>query len=132
MIIIFDLDDTLYPELTYVHSGFRAVAKAATARFGGDPKQAFALMLDSLDKSGRGRQFNDLAAGLGVSGKAAVQWMVKIYHHHIPDIVLPASSDKVLHALDSNPLYLVTDGHKVVQSRKISALNLWHRFSVAI
>ena len=25
-ILVFDLDDTLYPELSYVHSGFRAVA----------------------------------------------------------------------------------------------------------
>ena len=25
-VLVFDLDDTLYPELSYVHSGFRAVA----------------------------------------------------------------------------------------------------------
>ena len=27
MIIVFDMDDTLYPEISYVESGFRAVAK---------------------------------------------------------------------------------------------------------
>ena len=25
-VLVFDLDDTLYPEISYVHSGFRAVA----------------------------------------------------------------------------------------------------------
>ena len=128
MIIIFDLDDTLYPELSYVHSGFRVVAEAVTARLGGDPEWAMSLMLDSLAQNRRGRQFDDLAAAFGVSGKSIVQWMVKIYRHHIPDINLPALSDEVLRACGGASLYLVTDGHKVVQSQKISTLGLWDRF----
>lgn len=128
MIIIFDLDDTLYSELTYVRSGFETVARVVTARLGGNPEWAVSLMLDSLAQNGRGRQFDDLAAALGASGKTIVRWMIKIYRHHIPDIMLPALSDEVLRVCSCNPLYLVTDGHKVVQSKKISALGLWSRF----
>ena len=32
-LIAFDLDDTLYPELSFVQSGFRAVARAVEERF---------------------------------------------------------------------------------------------------
>ena len=32
-LIAFDLDDTLYPELSFVESGFRAVARAVEERF---------------------------------------------------------------------------------------------------
>ena len=31
-IVVFDLDDTLYPEIEYVRSGFRAVAFAVGSR----------------------------------------------------------------------------------------------------
>ena len=32
-LIAFDLDDTLYPELSFVQSGFRAVARVVEERF---------------------------------------------------------------------------------------------------
>ena len=32
--IVFDLDDTLYPRVRFVHSGFGAVARASAQRFG--------------------------------------------------------------------------------------------------
>jgi putative hydrolase of the HAD superfamily len=121
MIVIFDLDDTLYPELTYVRSGFQAVAEAATARFGGDPSWAQSLLNRSLQTHGRGRQFNDLAEALGVPTKSAVLWMVKTYRHHDPAIALPAQSDEVLRVCAGDPLYLVTDGHKVTQAKKITS-----------
>jgi putative hydrolase of the HAD superfamily len=128
MIVVFDLDDTLYPELSYVHSGFRAVAQAATTRFGGDPNQAYELLEESLRANGRGRQFDDLARSLGVPTRKAVRWMVRTYRHHEPAIVLPELADEVLRVCSSGPLYLVTDGHKVTQSNKVTALGLWERF----
>ena len=36
MILVFDLDDTLYPERTYVESGFKAVADSLAQKFGFD------------------------------------------------------------------------------------------------
>ena len=39
MIVALDLDDTLYPELSYVHSGFRAVAQELARRWGVDPRR---------------------------------------------------------------------------------------------
>lgn len=128
MIIIFDLDDTLYPELTYVHSGFRAVAKASAERHGVSEEWAFELLLSSLRQHGRGQQFDDLARAINAPPRKSVAWMLKTYRHHEPKINLPVNSDRVLHRCARQPLYLVTDGHKVVQAKKVSALGLWDRF----
>lgn len=128
MIIIFDLDDTLYPEITYVHSGFRAVAGAAAGRWGADPQWAIQLMFDSLAGRGRGKQFDELTHALGVYSKSAVRWLVGVYRQHEPSISLPSPSREVLAQLAGSPLYLVTDGHKMVQARKVTALGLWGNF----
>lgn len=126
MIVGFDLDDTLYPEITYVHSGFRAVAREAEAVYGIDVEVAFAVMIESLELHGRGRAFQDVLSQVGVRRRADVDRLVRVYRHHRPDIMLPAESQAVLDELTSagHRLYLVTDGHKVVQAAKVDALGL--------
>jgi putative hydrolase of the HAD superfamily len=49
---------------------------------------------------------------------------VSIYRHHPPSISLPPESRTALEELLPRPLYVVTDGHKVVQHNKIEALGL--------
>ncbi len=60
MILIFDLDDTLYPELEYVRSGFLAVANELNHLFKWPVTESFNFMLKTLDEKGRGAVFNDL------------------------------------------------------------------------
>lgn len=124
MIVALDLDDTLYPEETYVRSGFRAVAAALALRWRVDEERAFSIMWDSLERNGRGTQFDTVVAELGLSGRQSVAELVRIYRHHEPDIELPNASRDAIEALHPRPLYVVTDGHKVVQQGKIHALGL--------
>ncbi|MGI8944837.1 MAG: HAD family hydrolase [Thermoleophilaceae bacterium] len=124
MIVAFDLDDTLYPEETFVRSGFEAVAHALERRWGVDQGEAFELMWDSLERDGRGRQFDAVVERLGLAGRQPVAELVRTYRHHRPSISLPPRSRAVLQALAPRPLYVVTDGHKVVQQRKIDALGI--------
>ena len=124
MIAAFDLDDTLYPEETFVRSGFRAVARALSERWGVAEEEAFEEMWRSLEERGRGTQFDDVVERLGLRGRQPVAQLVRIYRHHRPSITLPAESREVLEALAPRPLYLVTDGHKVVQQSKIDALGI--------
>jgi putative hydrolase of the HAD superfamily len=124
VIVAFDLDDTLYPEETFVRSGFRAVAHALHERWGVSEREAFDAMWDSLERRGRGTQFDDVVASLGLRGRQPVAELVKIYRHHTPSISLPAASKAALEALRPRPLYVVTDGHKVVQQHKIDALGI--------
>jgi putative hydrolase of the HAD superfamily len=124
VIVAFDLDDTLYPEESFVRSGFRAVARHLAGRWGVAEDAAFDAMWDSLQRDGRGSQFDDAVAALGLGGRQSVRELVNVYRHHEPEIALPDQSRAVLEALAPRPLYVVTDGHKVVQQNKIDALGL--------
>ena len=68
-ILIFDLDDTLDPEITYVQSGFHAVANALRKLYGWDTKQSFSYMQDVLSTMGRGAVFDALLDFHGVLTK---------------------------------------------------------------
>lgn len=130
MIVVFDLDDTLYDEATYVEGGLLAASKYGESRFGWCSEQAFNDLKEILAIEGRGQVFDRWLALRGIRSKAIVKEFVKIYRHHAPVISLTPVSARVLTALEGNvPLYLVTDGHKVVQANKVAALHLENRFT---
>lgn len=142
MIPIFDLDDTLYPERTYVESGFRTVALWGEQRFGWPAETSLAKMLSVLERDGRGRVFDRWLATHGAKvTRRLVGEAVRQYRHHSPDIQLPPAHLDVLNELACHaPLYLVTDGHKVVQAKKVDALGIaplfrkvyiTHRYGIA-
>ena len=129
MIVAFDLDDTLYDEISFVRSGFRAVAEAASQRWNISAADAYATLSESLANNGRGRQFDDLLERLGAHTRKNVRMLITTYQHHRPGITLPEATRRTLDALSERPMYLVTDGHKVVQNNKVEALGLrrWFR-----
>ena len=120
MIFIFDLDDTLYSERRYIESGFLAVARWLENSFGWPSNETFQDMILALEKDGRGRIFNKILEQRGVMTKRIVNTCIKMYRHHAPDISLEESTKNILSSIPK-PLYLVTDGHKVVQQNKILA-----------
>jgi putative hydrolase of the HAD superfamily len=124
LIVAFDLDDTLYPEETFVSSGFRAVAGALHERWEISEDEAFQAMWASLERRGRGTQLDDVVDAFGLRGRQSVADLIKVYRHHRPSISLPPESKETLERLRPRPLYVVTDGHKVVQQNKIEALGL--------
>jgi putative hydrolase of the HAD superfamily len=122
-ILVLDLDDTLYPEHTYVESGFKAVATWLNDRYGLESAYSESLMRDILLSDGRGAVFDRLLERHGLQTKQLVKACINVYRHHTPIIELyPAA--KCLFERCKNPLYLVTDGQKVVQDKKIKALNI--------
>lgn len=124
LILAFDLDDTLYDERTYVESGLRAVADYGRDQYGWDAEESFALMIEILDREGRGGVFDHWLAHHGRSGKGRVEECVRVYRHHRPSLSLSREAAALLPRLRQYPLYLVTDGHKVVQQRKVEALGI--------
>lgn len=123
-ILIFDLDDTLYPEITYVHSGFSAVAGWLAAEFGYPRDFLFYCMIDILDQHGRGQVFDSLLKELGIFSKKTVKSCLNIYRSHEPKIKLDEEAKQILKIAKQNKIYLVTDGNKVVQHKKVCALKL--------
>lgn len=123
--MIFDLDDTLYPEMTFVRSGFRAVAEWGTSEFGLDADGSFHDLLDILNKEGRGKVFDIWLAG---RNKKFVAKAVQVYRKHEPKIDLFPEAKKALRDLEVYPRYIVTDGNKNVQQSKVNALSLTQNF----
>lgn len=124
MVIIFDLDDTLYNERTYVESGIQAVAAFGAEKFGWDSDASFHFMMNELDTKGRGAIFNQWLYAHGKFSKTLVGCCVRIYRQHVPTLKLDEDALKLLSATSNYSKYIVTDGHKVVQQKKITALKL--------
>lgn len=129
MVLIFDLDDTLYEEFSFVRSGFNAVASHGEREFGWDAGESLSFMLKHLTLHGRGKVFNAWLCEHGALTKKRVAKCIKIYRYHNPAISLNIEIEQLLKRYSrAVPLYLVTDGHKVVQQNKIEALGLHQIF----
>lgn len=124
MIVAFDLDETLYPEVEYVESGFRAVARHLSAQLGVSAVEAYKVMQRSLASRGRGCQFDDVLRHHDRHSKRLVAELLQVYRRHDPDLSLPAVSAQTLRQLADRALYLVTDGNHRVQARKVEALGI--------
>lgn len=124
MILAFDLDDTLYCERSYVESGLRAVAALGEERFGWDSETSFRFMLDILEREGRGAIFDRWLQSHGHRSNRLIAECVRHYRHHRPRLALDPHAAALLPLLSDLPLYLVTDGHKIVQQIKVEALGI--------
>lgn len=108
MTVVFDLDDTLYAEMEFVRSAYRAIARSYGLELLG-PMLRAVTPREAFDST-----------GLPVGDQ------LEIYRTHYPDIRLPWQS---LYTLDmlrrrGHRLGLVTDGRSVTQRNKINALGL--------
>ena len=129
MILIFDLDDTLYDEATYVDGGLQAVADYGEAEWGWEAQASLQTLRSVLASEGRGKVFDRWLEGHGALTKGRVRDCVKAYRTHQPDIALSPMAQEMIDRYGAKgPLYLVTDGHKLVQQSKVDALDLWPRF----
>lgn len=123
MILVFDLDDTLYDELTYVKSGFTAVSRYLDEEWNIPQKKSKQLMMGLLKKS-REKIFDKTLKHYNRFSARNVKKCLTIYHFHEPTIKLYPEAKICLANFKSIPVYLVTDGNKIVQHKKILALGL--------
>lgn len=139
MILAFDLDDTLYDEIRFVESGFRAVAGDMAERWQLNEQRIYGQLLSALGEYGRGQVFDQVLSGYGRRSQRNVRRYVAVYRKHRPSIQLHAPGKRCLTRFASWSKYLVTDGNKQVQQNKVVALGLepvfkrvmiTHRFGV--
>ncbi len=124
MIIVFDLDDTLYEEITYVKSGFRAVANYLSGKYSLSSDKIYSELYDVLEEKGRGSIFNEILNKYNILSKREIKKCVTVYRKHQPNIKLTKVSINCINRFSDYSKYIVTDGNKMVQSTKIRALNL--------
>ena len=128
MVLVFDLDDTLYDEVTFVFSGFHAVA-GHIANEHQVEKSAFYHDLVHELKGGRGHIFDLVLKKHNLFSKARVSKCIAIYRGHKPNISLYKDAIPCLKRFGHISKYIVTDGNKIVQQNKINALQIEQYFS---
>jgi putative hydrolase of the HAD superfamily len=122
--VIFDLDDTLYPERDYVRSGYRAVGEWAEQRLKLSQVIVRAQLQALFDGGFRGDAFQWWLSEQGLS-ESLLPEMVKIFREHEPQITAFPETEEVLETL--KPRYrlgLVTEGRRAAQEAKIRVLGL--------
>jgi len=124
-LIAFDLDDTLYPELSFVKSGFRAVACAVEERFP-RTRNFYELLWSIFSARDRRSTFDAALQQEGLSEREiTVAEMVKIYRSHKPSITLYNDAREILATLKGKKkIGLITDGYLETQKNKFAALQL--------
>lgn len=127
MILAFDLDDTLFPEITYVFSGFNAVARYLHNVYGISTVGSVAFMQKVLNDQGRGHVFDETLMHYGIFSKRLVNECIRVYRMHKPEISLSREANECLERFRKYPIYIVTDGNKVVQGNKLDVLGLCNR-----
>ncbi|MGL5820574.1 MAG: HAD family hydrolase [Sarcina sp.] len=124
-IVIFDLDDTLYNEKTYVFSAFRNVSRYVSEKYKIDEDEVFNDIKEIFYRDGRGRIFNFIIEKYDL--KEEVKTLVNIYRDTEPnDIQLydDAREFIVKAKNEGHKLGIITDGMASVQWKKIRALRL--------
>lgn len=125
--IVFDLDDTLYLERDFAHSGFCAVGRHVRNRLGIDGFEAICQSL--FDRGERRHVFDRALARMGVPPSAiCVATLVEVYRGHAPEIGLAPDADRALHRLGPR-LGLISDGPARTQRAKIRALGIGDRIA---
>lgn len=115
--VLFDLDDTLFSERDFLHSGWHAVAHEAEKRGFMDIGKAYELMTKAPDA------FDALHEAYP---EFSIADMLEIYRNHMPDIHLkPGARQTVMQLRDAGaPVGIITDGRSISQRNKIQALGL--------
>jgi putative hydrolase of the HAD superfamily len=134
-IVVFDLDDTLYDELDYCKSGFKAVAESLSNLVDVlSPEEIFDSLWQQFTAGNHTKTFNAALDDLGVSyDDQLIQKLIKTYRNHNPKIKLPDDSAKVLRQLSRKyTLALLTDGFLPAQQLKVQALKIENYFKCII
>ena len=124
-VIIFDLDDTLYNERTYVFEAFKNVATYISEKYKLDFEILYKDIIDIFYKEGRGRIFNLICEKYKLSEDIEV--LVKVYRDTEPKEIELYEDAKDFISYTKNKGYklgIITDGMASVQWKKIKALNL--------
>lgn len=143
--VIFDLDDTLYPEWDYIQSGFRAVERFLLSagvsctdlssdwfqlRRTGEQK-----VFDNWLRSGTDAAENVTALYGG--SEAALRTLINVFRDHEPEINAFLGIEELLSLIQNQPaaetaICLVSDGHLSTQRAKWRALGLSRFFDVVV
>jgi len=132
-VVVFDLDDTLFPERQYVQSGFKAVSTFLREQ-GLVEQDTFSAMWRRFIAGERSEVFNRVLEEYEINPqKDLIETLVTVYRTHHPEITLFPDARTVLdYFYKRKPLALISDGYIQTQTAKISALKIKYYFNPII
>ena len=131
--VVFDLDDTLYLERDYIHSGYAAVA-AKMAPGGGEADVLARWMWERFEAGSSARMFDAVNEhfALHLSPEQLAE-LVEVYRCHRPHIEPEPEAARALAALmNRTRLGLLSDGFLPAQQFKLEALRLSSAFAAVV
>ncbi len=131
--VIFDIDDTLYPERQFVRSGYTAVDAYLRKEYGSENDFAGWLWRRFLDGRVAGA-FNDLSDRFALAlNKKKIAELVEAYRFHRPSIQPFEGIPSLLKQLRKRyRLGILSDGAERMQRNKLDALGLTDYFEPEI
>lgn len=123
VVLIFDLDDTLYDEMTFRVSGLIAVAHFLGPLLNLSFEQIKGELIALLQVNHL-QIFDRFLIAKKCYSKKLVHACLAVYRGHHPHLKLYPDAKKCLQRYQKIPKYVVTDGNKLVQKRKFEALGL--------
>lgn len=117
LVVVFDLDDTLYKEIDFLKSAYREITDSI------GHQDAYDLLLNSYIAGENA--FENVIEKYNLS--FSIKQLLKIYRNHMPDIALNDDTISTLNELKNRGIQicLLTDGRSVTQRNKIKALGLY-------
>ncbi|RXJ45959.1 HAD family hydrolase [Gelidibacter gilvus] len=116
-VVVFDLDDTLYNELDFLKSAYKAIAKSLEPNMW---EKLYSRMF-SLYRSGI-----NVFEFLSHNYNREIQEFVNMYRHHNPDIKLFDGVMEIFQAIKSKngKIAVITDGRSTTQRVKLNSLGI--------
>jgi putative hydrolase of the HAD superfamily len=130
--LVFDLDDTLFPESDFVRSGFRAVDQWISEKYS---TSGFFDIAWSFFVSGKREKIFDLTIeNLNIKNTTdLIKDLLTTYREHKPTISLFEDAEWAINYFGSRQdLGLITDGYLVTQENKVEALGIKPFFKTII
>lgn len=132
--VIFDLDDTLYDEFTYVQSGFEKVSVYIENKYSVSKSDFFNSLINDLKRNGRGHTFNNVLTKFNIYDEGLVYKLVHIYQRHKPNIKLYSNAEELLIQIKKigKKTGIITDGTSIMQKNKVESLGIKKYMDVLI
>ncbi len=131
LIVVFDLDDTLYKEIDFLKSAYKEIADFLSTKTSKSSQLILSEMVSYYE--GKKNVFKEIIIKNSIKN-IDVSNLLKIYRNHIPNIILTNKNKELLDYFKKKALKvgLITDGRSVQQRSKIKVLGLLDFFDDVI
>lgn len=124
--IIFDLDETLMDESSYVLSGMKVVSNYLSGKYKINEREVFDKLRSFFYENGRNGIFDYILENYGIEKKPEIPLMIEVYRSHKPSLLFYDGVSELLDYLRNRKIKIgiLTDGLPLMQKNKVMALGL--------